>query len=228
MNQFYSPFIKDGKAILSESESLHLKVLRLKVGDKILVVDGLGHQYKGTIRRLHKKASEVDQLELEQSESNQPFMDIAIAPTKSNDRFEWFLEKATELGIRNIYPILTYHSERKVIKVERMQKVILSAMKQSLRLWQPILHDLQSFDRFLQSTDNLPDQKYIAHLKSNTVDFSSNVQSDQPCLVMIGPEGGFSDKEIDASLKKGFNAVKLGDYRYRTETAGILSCAIFN
>ncbi|RZV56985.1 MAG: 16S rRNA (uracil(1498)-N(3))-methyltransferase [Flavobacteriaceae bacterium] len=227
MNQFFAPIIKDTIAILSEAESLHLRVLRVKEGDQVNIVDGYGHRYSGRISKMHKKATEVANLTLTERAENPPLLDIAIAPTKSNDRFEWFLEKSTELGIRNIYPLLTFHSERKVLKLARMQKIILSAMKQSLRLWQPTLHEMQSLDRFLANADLLSEQNYIAHLKENTQAFTSLIQTNKSCLLMIGPEGGFSDDEIEKAESKGFKGVSLGEKRYRTETAGMLACALF-
>jgi len=201
MNQFYSNQISDSLVVLSESESQHLRVLRIKEGDKVRVVDGQGKQYQGVLSKLHKKASVVTISDVVLHSADRPMIDIAIAPTKSNDRFEWFLEKATEIGVRNIYPFTSYHSERKVIKGERMQKVILSAMKQSLRLWLPRLHGLQTLGKVIQQADN--QYKYIAHLKTDQHHFKD---------------------VVDSSKSK---SVTFGSVRLRTETAGVVACSIF-
>lgn len=228
MNQFYSDNIDDSIAILSESESQHLRVLRIKEGDDLVVVDGVGNQYRGELSKLHKKASEVVIQETIHQVDQPPLLDIAIAPTKSNDRYEWFLEKATEIGVRNIYPFISYHSERKVIKAERMEKVVLSAMKQSLRLWLPKLQPIVSFKGLIDQFRSSDDAKYMAHLKTDQHHLKDQVKPNHPTLILIGPEGGFSDEEISLAESANFESVTLGSARLRTETAGVVAAAIFN
>ena len=228
MNQFYSSNITDSIAVLSESESQHLRVLRIKEGEQLVIVDGVGNQYLGELSKFHKKASEVLIQETIKQIDHPPSLDIAIAPTKSNDRYEWFLEKATEIGVRNIYPFISYHSERKVIKGERMEKVILSAMKQSLRLWLPQLKPMVSFKGLIDQCKTSDDAKYMAHLKTDQRHFKDQVKPNQPALILIGPEGGFSDVEIAMAESANFESVTLGASRLRTETAGVVAATIFN
>lgn len=225
MNQFYSNNITDDIATLSESESQHLRVLRLKVGDEVRVVDGQGQQYHGVLSKLHKKASEVTISDVIRRDADRPMIDIAIAPTKSNDRYEWFLEKATEIGVRSVHPFTSYHSERKVIKADRMEKIILSAMKQSLRLWLPQLHPLQSLNQVIETATH--EVKYIAHLKTDQHHLKDVADSTKSTLILIGPEGGFSDEEIALAESAGFQSITLGSSRLRTETAGVVASSIF-
>ena len=228
MNQFYASIIDDSKAILSESECQHLRVLRIKEGDELIIVDGIGNQYQGQLTKLHKKASEVNLVETIKRVDQPPMFDIAIAPTKSNDRYEWFLEKATEIGVRNIYPFVSYHSERKVIKPERMEKVILSAMKQSLRLWLPKLQPIMPYKALIEKLELSDTNKFIAHLKSDQYHFKDQIHMDHSALILIGPEGGFSEEEISLAESAHFQSVTLGASRLRTETAGIVAATIYS
>lgn len=227
MNQFFAAEIVDNVARLSEDEYQHLRVLRMQEGDTLILVDGRGKQYEATLTKLHKKSSEAQIERVVKERSDRPLFDIAIAPTKSNDRIEWFIEKATEVGIGHIYPFISFHSERKVIKPERWQKIARSAMKQSLRFWQPEIHPLQSVETLFQSA--LPHSDlFIAHLKTNQHHLKDVIRTSQRTLVVIGPEGGFSDKEIELAEQHGFQSVTLGPVRYRTETAGVVATTVFN
>ena len=153
---------------------------------------------------------------------------IAIAPTKMNERFEWFLEKSTEIGINEITPILCEHSERKVLKLERMNKILVAAMKQSKQAYLPKLNAAVSFDSFV--SNNTIEERYIAHCVENDEkkQLKEVIKKGADTLVLIGPEGDFSQKEIDHALKHGFSAVSLGNNRLRTETAAIVSCHTIN
>ena len=145
---------------------------------------------------------------------------IAIAPTKNIARFEWFLEKATEFGIDEITPILCERSERKVIKSERLNKILVSAMKQSLKTQLPVLNALKKYGQFVAS--RIEDQKFIAHLEGDdTKLLIQSYRKSEDVLIMIGPEGDFTNAEISSAKKNGFYSASLGDYRLRTETAGI-------
>jgi len=229
MNNFYASNISGSIATLSESDSNHLRVLRIKEGEEVIIVDGVGNQYLGELAKLHKKASQVNIKETIKRVEQPPLLDIAIAPTKSNDRYEWFLEKATEIGVRNIYPFVSFHSERKVIKRERMQKVVLSAMKQSLRLWLPRLQPIVSFKGLIDQCEaSTFEAKFIAHLKTDQHHFKDCANPDRSTLILIGPEGGFSDEEISMAESKNFESVTFGGYRLRTETAGVVAATIFN
>ncbi|MDO4881615.1 MAG: RsmE family RNA methyltransferase, partial [Capnocytophaga sp.] len=153
------------------------------------------------------------------------YLHIAIAPTKMNDRFEWFLEKATEIGISEITPLITEHSERKVINKERLERIILSAMKQSLQMHKPILNEAESFVNFIKKEQK--NIKFIAHCQKEDRKilqkelYKNNVNE---ILILIGPEGDFSSQEIQKTLEKGFIPVSFGEHRLRTETAGIVAC----
>ena len=152
---------------------------------------------------------------------------IAIAPTKNIERIEWFLEKATEIGINRVTPLLCRFSERKEIKAERLEKVMISAMKQSLKAYLPQLDELTRFNEFIQQP--FDGQKYIAHCDNQHRDLLRNkVIPGQNYLILIGPEGDFSTEEIELALKHGFQPVSLGESRLRTETAGLVACHTVN
>jgi 16S rRNA (uracil1498-N3)-methyltransferase len=148
---------------------------------------------------------------------------MAVAPTKNNDRFEWFLEKATEIGISEITPIICEQSERKVLKKERLDRIILSAMKQSLKAYKPQLNDPISFNAFISKQH--PGQKYIAHCHQGPKhSLLKEAKSSEPLLILIGPEGDFSVKEIEMAVNQGFIPITLGSARLRTETAALAAC----
>lgn len=227
MQLFYCPEIKT-KPVLSEEESRHaIKVLRKNIGDTIEIIDGKGGFYKASISNDNFKKCEFEIIEEVQNHQPLPYhLQIAIAPTKNNDRLEWFLEKATEIGITEITPILCEHSERKVIKEDRLEKVLISAMKQSGQAFLPKLNSLTSFNEVITLTDS---EKYIAHCEEGLkVHFKNAYQKGKSTLVLIGPEGDFSSTEIELALKNNFKPISLGENRLRTETAGIMACSIVN
>ena len=148
---------------------------------------------------------------------------LAVAPTKMNDRFEWFLEKATEIGIDSITPIICDHSERKIVKEERLKKIVESAMKQSLQCYLPTLNEAVSFNNYTKQ--EFSGQLFIAHCEeTERKSLKSQIEANQEVTIMIGPEGDFSIKEIAQALQIGFKPVTLGDTRLRTETAAIVAC----
>ena len=150
---------------------------------------------------------------------------MVVAPTKLNDRYEWFLEKATEIGVTEITPIICDHSERKFIKLERFEKKIQSAMKQSLKAFLPKINEAITFRNFLKSQENNLDQKLIAHCEeTNKKSLKSVLKANDNTTLLIGPEGDFSTNEINGSIKAGFIPVTLGTSRLRTETAAIVAC----
>ncbi len=225
MPVFYAPDILQ-QAVLPEEESLHaVKVLRLKTGDEISVVDGIGGFYRARISRPHMKHCEVEIIErLSEKDKRDYRLHVAIAPTKNIDRLEWFIEKATEIGIDEITPLLTHHSERKIIKPERLEKIIVSASKQSLKSFFPVLNPLTSFSDLLKK--QAATQRFIAHCYNGDKKLLQHVcNKGGEVLILIGPEGDFSEEEVQQALASGFVPVTLGDSRLRTETAGVVAVA---
>ncbi|MGB1318264.1 MAG: RsmE family RNA methyltransferase, partial [Flavobacteriales bacterium] len=192
MHLFYQPELQNGLLELSEEETRHaVRVLRLNVGDKIEVSDGKGVRAKAEITELSKRSCSFQILE--QTKEVEPILPkVAIAPTKSIDRFEWFLEKAVELGVSEICPILCSNSERRIIKQERSEKVLLAAMKQSQRNWLPKLHELTSYPNFIAQAN---EPLLIAHCRdAEKVSLTNKLETNS--WIMIGPEGDFTLEEI--------------------------------
>lgn len=225
MHVFYTPDISSKLYTLNEEESKHCsKVLRLTKGDQIHLIDGKGGLYKAEIIEAGKKNVQLQVLEtkLEFGKRNH-HLHIAIAPTKNIDRLEWFLEKATEIGIDEITPIICDRSERKIIKEDRLEKVITSAVKQSLTAYHPKLNQTISFQNFIKQ--NLKGDKLIAHCMDGEKSFiNQHITPEQSYLVLIGPEGDFSPEELNIALLNGYKPVTLGNTRLRTETAALAAC----
>ncbi len=227
MHLFYEPEILKNGGKLSEEESRHcVKVLRHKAGDAVQIINGKGVRATGIITDASPRQCVVEIESMEEQTTPAFTIHIAIAPTKSIDRFEWFLEKATELGVDTITPLLCHHSERRQIKPPRLEKVITAATKQSLRLWRPVLKPMITFNQFLSAAHNEP-HLFIAHCtKDNRQELAHALKETTlgSVLILIGPEGDFSSEEIEHALQKGFVPVSLGANRLRTETAGIAAC----
>lgn len=229
MNLFYAPKINGQLYSLDREESRHItKVLRKKQGDIIHFTDGKGWFYETKITELGSRDCSVEVInKFEGDDKRSSKLHIAIAPTKNNDRFEWFLEKTTEIGIDEITPIICDHSERKVVKTERLVKVITSAVKQSLKSFHPILNDQISLKDFLSI--DFEGQKFIAYIdKDVTLELSNSFVPDKDILILIGPEGDFRPEEVKLAKQNGFIPVSLGKSRLRTETAGIVACNTVN
>lgn len=229
MHIFYTPELSGNTYTLNETESKHcIRVLRLDKGDEITLVDGRGGFFTAEIADPNPKRCAVNVVESQQNFGLRNFrVHIAIAPTKNIERIEWFLEKATEIGISRITPLLCRYSERKEIKTERLEKVMVSAMKQSLKAYLPLLDELTKFSEFVRQP--FDGQKFIAHCEEQHRELlKSLVVPTQNYLILIGPEGDFSSEEIELALKEGFQPVSLGDSRLRTETAGVVACHTFN
>lgn len=224
MHLFYAPDIEKNLT-LPEDESHHaVKVLRLEAGADIVVLDGHGGVFDATIAIAHPKHCVVNSLVPRKVAVPRPYrLHIAIAPTKNMDRLEWFVEKASEIGIDEITPIFCRFSERKVLKNERLEKILVSAMKQSM---QPVLTKLNepcSFSDFMKGYD--AEQKFIAHCHDDEkVLLSHSVRKGSEVLVLIGPEGDFSEDEVSDALARGYKAVSLGETRLRVETAALVAC----
>lgn len=226
MQLFYQPEIVNGIHHLDVDESRHaIKVLRLKVGQEINLIDGLGTFYKANITsENHRKcAYEITEKKIEVKSTG--FRHIAIAPTKNLDRTEWFIEKAVEIGVDRISFIRTKNSERKVLKTERLVKKAISAMKQSIKASLPVIDEMVSLKEFLSSTEN--QNKFIAYVDfANPTELKSVAAKES--LVLIGPEGDFATDEVELAIDQGFQKVSLGQSRLRTETAGIAAVHILN
>jgi len=229
MQLFYAADIRDGKPVLDKTDSGHcIKVLRKKLGDEIHLIDGKGTMFTAKIVDAnHNKCKYEVIAEQEGFGIREKYLHVAISPTKNISRFEWFLEKAVEIGVEEITPILTYHSERKVLNEERLTKILISAMKQSLKAKLPKLNPLMKWKSFLQEESwSTYDFRGIACMTEKSASFT-NQKLGQNALVVIGPEGGFSDLEIEEAVEQNFTPVTLGKSRLRTETAGIVVCSLF-
>lgn len=233
MELFYAPDILSTHC-LPEEESAHcVRVLRHTAGDVLTVTDGLGMLYEARILNPHPKHCELEILSSSsQSKHHRGMVHIAIAPTKNIDRLEWALEKCTEIGADRFTPLLCRFSERKNLRQDRLDKVILSAAKQSLTAYLPALDPLTDCSDFIRSCS--ADYKFIAHCYKeservllrdaiNTIRSNSDIENATFC-VLIGPEGDFSPEEVQLALQNGFQPVLLGNARLRTETAGVVAC----
>jgi 16S rRNA (uracil1498-N3)-methyltransferase len=226
MQLFYFKDINEQSTSFSfdKEESKHIvKVLRKNTGDILFVTNGLGVLFKTEITIASDSKCTVTVLSFEKQEQSGYFLHLAVAPTKMNDRYEWFLEKATEIGIQEITPIFCDHSERKVIKTERFDKILLSAMKQSNQYYLPILNEPIPFKEFVKKQFN--GQKFIAHCEeTDKKTLKSALKANEDCTILIGPEGDFSVKEIEIALENQFIPISLGNTRLRTETAALVAC----
>jgi len=218
----------ENEIILSSEESKHAtKVLRKKEGDILDFTDGKGKFYKAEITLADSRKCRFQIVSSEQKPKQHNYhLHIAIAPTKNMDRFEWFLEKATEIGIDEITPIICSRSERKIIKTERGNRILLSAMKQSLKYHLPKLNKAISLADFIKQ--DFEGAKYIAHCEDGEKKELKTVNKTEKTIILIGPEGDFSPKEIKLALQNQFKAVSLGTSRLRTETAGIIATHTIN
>lgn len=235
MYLFYTPQIvgtadEIGKTYsLDEEESGHcVRVLRYTRGDEILLTNGQGMTYTAVITNPHPKHCEFEVRTAEkQSKHHSNYIHIAIAPTKNVERIEWFVEKCTEIGVDEITPLLCRFSERKQLRIDRLQKIILSAAKQSLTPYLPKLNEMTDCTEFIRRTEE--ETRFIAHCyKEDKRDLRNEIKPGKSVVVMIGPEGDFSEQEIAEALQHNFVPVSLGESRLRTETAGIVACHICN
>lgn len=227
---FYSQDIENGVAKLTDDECQHCsKVLRKKQGDEVYVTNGRGVMYTGTIGLISKKVVEIVTLkEIERQETPHK-IGVAISPTKNIDRFEWFLEKATEIGVTDIYPFLSDRSERKIIKPTRLEKRVIAAMKQSKNLHKPTLHPIQPLKTFLTEEASIGESnKYIAHCMEPESALQKLYKSGTDAVVLIGPEGDFTEGEVSLAAANKWTEVSLGKSRLRTETAGLVACHLLN
>lgn len=231
-----------------------LKVLRLEAGGKIMITDGRGQVCEAEItndkgknctvriirsfsaipnppsQNLHRPIDPSTHRPIDPSTNSRAWgyrpyhLHIAIAPTKNTDRFEWFLEKATEIGIDEITPLICAHSERRHLRTDRLEKVITAAMKQSLKAFHPILHQQEDFNSFIRKDH--PSGRFIAYITEGAPLLQHVYESGHNAVILIGPEGDFSPREADQAAETGFRIVSLGHSRLRTETAGVVACSL--
>jgi len=228
MQLFYNANLQAADTIFTfdGNESRHIvKVLRKKKGDELFITNGKGYLFEAKIIGDNVKKCEVELISAKKTHGKLHSLHLVVAPTKMNDRYEWFLEKATEIGVDEITPIICDRSERKVLKLERMQRVIESAMKQSLQTYLPVLNEPISFNEFLEKPHT--GLQFIAHCEdTERHELKRRVVPDQDITILIGPEGDFTPSEIKRALSKGFLPVAMGRTRLRTETAAMVACTI--
>ncbi len=226
MQLFYAPDITLPLYTLDEEESKHcVRVLRLGVGERLHLTDGRGALHLCEVVDAHPKRCAVRIISTEHEFEKMPYrLVMAVAPTKNIERFEWFLEKATEVGVSEVIPLETAHSERRTIKLDREQRVVTSAVKQSLKAYHPTLHDMTDFGKVLAMP--FDGSKFIAHcgeaVKGKTY-LAKALTAGEDAMILIGPEGDFSPEEVAAAVECGFEEITLGHQRLRTETAAVVA-----
>ena len=229
MQLFYIPDFSGEEILLDETESKHaVKVLRLNKGSELHFTDGKGRLYIAEITEPNPKKCRLKLLEIKHQPAKKDFeVHIAIAPPKNNERLEWFLEKATEIGIDEVTLLVCENSERRAVKHDRLEKILIAAMKQSMNLKLPKLNQIMPFADFIERQPGK--HKFIAHCHgSEKPHLLHEVQKDSLPVILIGPEGDFSQEEVMAAKMQGFQEISLGNSRLRTETAGIVACHIVN
>lgn len=228
MHVFYTPDIATSPELPEEEAGHCLRVLRLGVGDEIMLTDGKGCFYRAVISAATGKRCQVKVTEvIEQEPFWQGHLHLALAPTKNLDRMEWLAEKATEIGFDELTFLNCRFSERKVIKTERIEKIVVSAVKQSLKARKPVVNELTDFQRFVAR--DFEGQKFIAHCYEGEKPLLQEVlETGQDAVVMIGPEGDFSPEEVAQAEAAGFRPVSLGKSRLRTETAALVAVHLMN
>lgn len=227
MNIFYQPLISNGVLELSDEESRHcIKVLRKRKGNTIHLTDGSGKFYNAIITSEDPKRCTFEITQTIPALAREHAIHVAISPTKSPDRIEWFVEKAVELGVDVISLMECRNTERSFMKTDRLQKVAISAMKQSVKATLPLIQGILKFDAVIAVEAQ---QKFIAHVDaSNPLHLQDCVKPNQSYIILIGPEGDFDAEELQKASQKGFVKVSLGKSRLRTETAGLAACHILN
>tara|TARA_B100000029_G_C17503771_1_gene933692 strand:- start:516 stop:1223 length:708 start_codon:yes stop_codon:yes gene_type:complete len=228
-NYFFSDIIEGGIITLDKAESNHcIKVLRKLNGDKINVVDGTGKLYVGKIINDDKFQCQVEIEEIiEKNKNKENYIHVAISPTKNHDRIDWFIEKAVEIGVDEISFIKCERTLRKKIKINRLTRIAITAIKQSLKAQLPKLNDIVTFNEFLNKNQN--NIGYICHLEEgNRTNLFSLGLKEKKNFILIGPEGDFSSNEIKLARSNNIRSISLGESRLRTETAGVVACHLLN
>lgn len=227
MQLFYKANFEED-TVLDEIDSKHcIRVLRKKLGDEIRVTDGIGNLFTCQIADANQKKTKLTVLDTQRAfEKPKRYIKVVIAPTKNIDRMEYFVEKAVEVGISEIAFIQTKNSERKHLKIDRLNRIAISGMKQSLKAYLPILTDLMTFKEYLAQGE-VSEQKFVAHLNENSSDLTTKKIGGDVCI-MVGPEGDFDPSEIEMAEAAGFEMVSMGHSRLRTETAGLVAVTLLN
>lgn len=229
MNYYYHPSPKQNDVLSNEESSHAIKALRKKEGDTIHIMDGLGGRYEAIITNANHRKCEFEVIKTSNIKPKEFSVHIAIAPTKNIDRIEWFVEKVCELGANSISFIESKRTERSRIKLERIEKKAISAMKQSKNFWKCKTNELVSIDTFIKASSTLDCDKFIAFVETGEENALHRlIKPDQDVLVMIGPEGDFTQEEVDRAKSFGFTPVNLGKNVLRTETAGIVAAHTIN
>ena len=229
MNLFYQPLITENVNHLDEEESRHCsKVLRKKSGDQIYITDGKGCLYNARIINADSRKCTFEVMDKQEEKARTFSIHIAIAPTKNPDRMEWFVEKSVEFGIDHITLMECDNSERNFLKLDRLRKVAISAMKQSFKRTLPVVDGIKPFKSVVDAV-NPTDQKFVAFVDpDNQLHLKDAATKNGNYFVLIGPEGDFSEVELNLAIQREFQKVSLGSSRLRTETAGIAACHILN
>jgi len=226
MQVFYTNNISGDIAVFNEEESLHgVKVLRLCKGSRLTFTDGKGNMYQGEVITDNSRKMEARIISSESKYGLRDYyLHMAVSPLKNRDRYEWFVEKAVEMGIDELTPLICDHTEKQTIREERINRIMISAMKQSVKAYLPRLNKSVRFSQFVNDTSE--GLKLIAHCNSsyNRVPVTAALQPAKMMTIVIGPEGDFSEAEIELAVENGFRAVSLGESRLRTETAGLVAC----
>lgn len=232
MHRFYAPYIERTLTLPDEEARHCVRVLRLTEGDSIEVTDGKGNRFLCEITIANAKNCMVNILEKKQEPTHWGcLLALAVAPTKNLDRMEWMTEKVTEMGIDEITPMLCDNSERRVLKTERLKKIAVSAMKQSLKCQLPVVNELTAFEKIIAT--KFSGQKFIAYCdpalpRSERREMAKEYVAGSNAMILIGPEGDFSPLEVQQALNAGFIPVSLGQSRLRTETAAVMACAMWH
>jgi 16S rRNA (uracil1498-N3)-methyltransferase len=225
---------------LNEEESRHCqKVLRLREGDIVHLTDGKGTLFEARISDARSRKVTAEVISRQDGYGKRGYrLHMAVAPIKNIDRFEWFLEKATEIGVDEITPLICEHSERRQVRIDRLIKVITAAVKQSLKAYHPKLNEPVLLSKFLTSqsshfpasrlpsfhTNPLPENKYMAYITNGAPLLKQLYQKGADAVILIGPEGDFSPAEVETAIKSGYEVISLGESRLRTETAAVVAC----
>jgi len=225
LSYFFVQSLEEKSLQLDEDTSKHIiSVLRMQKGEELLLTNGNGQKATARIIDDNRKRCVVEILSIESEERSQPHVSIAISITKNSSRFEWFLEKATEIGVNEIIPLLSERTAKEKFRYDRMHGILVSAMLQSQQTWIPKLHQPTSFDDVVKQASQ--GQKFIAHCLPEQKQNLPSVVTHHSSLILIGPEGDFTPKEIEIALKAGFVPVALGNTRLRTETAGMVAATL--
>ena len=237
---FYVPNAANVTELPDEEAQHAVRVLRMEMGDEMMLMDGHGTFYRAIVTEATKRRCfyRIEET-LPQERQWQPHLHLAMAPTKNMDRTEWFAEKATEIGFDELTFLKCRWSERTVVKTERIEKIMVSAMKQSRKAWKPVLNEMVDFKAFVQQVEERekasgkPMQKFICHCYEeegvgDKMALKEAVRGGEDVLVMVGPEGDFSIDEVKMAEEKGFQSVTLGKSRLRTETAALVAVHIIN